>query len=228
MKRHTVVFDLDGTLVDTAPDLVRATNHVLAGLGLAPVEAARLRPTVSYGARALIEHALEISGHPSATSEVDALLERFLAYYADNIAVESRPFPEAVEAVVRLGGRGYRLAVCTNKREGLSRRLLKELGMDRLFHAIVGRDTLPVHKPDPGHLIGTVILSDGNLDRTVMVGDSEIDVRTAKAAGIPVIGATFGYSAEPIASFAPEATFDHYREIDARVEALMRGLEQET
>jgi phosphoglycolate phosphatase len=116
-----------------------------------------------------------------------------------------------------------RLAVCTNKREAPSRKLLRALSMDGLFSAIVGRDTLPVHKPDPGHLIGTVILADGNLSHVVMVGDTEIDVATAKAAGLPVIGVTFGYSAEPIHTFVPDGIINHYRELEGRIDAVLRA-----
>ncbi len=116
-----------------------------------------------------------------------------------------------------LAKRGTKLAVCTNKREALSRQLFKELKMDRLFSAIVGRDTLPVYKPDPGHLIGTIILADGNLDRAIMVGDSEVDVATAKRAGVPCIGVTFGYTTAPIATFKPEGLIDHYRDLETRM-----------
>ncbi len=214
MKNVTLVLDLDGTLVDTAPDLVRATNHVMRSIGApeAPVE--HIRATVSHGARAMIVHALSLAGRSLSDPEVDKLLNQFLAYYSDNIAVDSRPFPDVIEVLTGLAKRGTKLAVCTNKREALSRKLLKELKMDRLFNAIVGRDTLPVYKPDPGHLIGTIILADGNLDRAIMVGDSETDVATAKRAGVPCIGVTFGYTTAPVASFKPEGLIDHYRDLE--------------
>ncbi len=223
MQDLTVVFDLDGTLVDTAPDLVRATNHAIASVGLPAVAAGLIRPTVSYGARAMIEHALEIHGRTLDEPEVDKLLATFLDYYSANIAVESRPFPEVPQVLQRMREQGARLAVCTNKREGMSRKLLAELGLLKLFAAVVGRDTLPVHKPDPGHLIGTIILADGNLSNAVMVGDSEVDVKTAKAAGIPVIGVSFGYTVKPVASFAPEGVIAHYRELEAELARVVKA-----
>ena len=223
MKNVTLVLDLDGTLVDTAPDLVRATNHVMREIGAPEAPGENIRATVSHGARAMIVHALALAGRSMSDPEIDKLLDRFLAYYASNIAVESRPFPGAVDVLTGLAKRGTRLAVCTNKREGLSRQLLKELKMDRLFSAIVGRDTLPVYKPDPGHLIGTIILADGNLDRAIMVGDSEVDVATAKRAGVPCIGVTFGYTSQPIASFQPEGLIDHYRDLESRMREVLEA-----
>jgi phosphoglycolate phosphatase len=223
MKDVTLVLDLDGTLVDTAPDLVRATNHVMRSIGASEAPGEHIRATVSHGARAMIVHALALAGRSMSDSDVDRLLDEFLDYYAGNIAVDSQPYPGAVEVLSGLAKRGTKLAVCTNKREGLSRKLLKELKMDRLFSAIVGRDTLPVYKPDPGHLIGTIILADGNLDRAVMVGDSETDVETAKRAGIPCIGVTFGYTTAPVATFKPEGLIDHYRDLEARMHEVLKA-----
>lgn len=222
MRDMTVVFDLDGTLVHTAPDLIGATEHVLGSIGLKSVPSAAITPTVSRGARAMIEHALSIHRYTASEPEVDELLERFLTYYEKNIAVRSKPFPDVLPSLQRLKQKGARLAVCTNKRENLSRKLLRELSMHDLFSAVVGRDTLPVHKPDPGHLIGTIILADGDLSKAIMVGDSEVDVKTAKTAGIPVIGVTFGYTVEPVSSFEPDATIDHYRDLESRISSVMR------
>lgn len=222
MNGLTIVFDLDGTLVDSAPDLIHATNHTLGLVGLAPVPGELIRATVSHGARAMIAHGLALSGRQVAEPELDELLVRFLDYYRRNIAVESRPFPAAVEVLGRLKAEGSLLAVCTNKTEALARQLLGALEIDGLFQAIVGRDTLPVYKPDPGHLIGTVIMADGDLGKAVMVGDSEIDVRTAKTAGIPVVGVSFGYTPQPIGSFEPDAVIDHYDQLEDRIAGLVR------
>jgi len=221
MPSLTAIFDLDGTLVDTAADLIAATNRTLAKLRLSPAPADLLRPTVNSGARALIEAALLHHGVAKSATEIDTLLDAFLVDYGRNIAVESKPFPGAVAALAKLRNDGARLGVCTNKREHLARKLLAELRMDGLFHAVTGRDTLPVHKPDPGHLIGTVILADGDLGRCVMVGDSEIDMRTGKSAGIPVIGVSFGYSREPIATFKPDLVLDHFDRLGAAIQNLL-------
>jgi phosphoglycolate phosphatase len=217
MQNLTVVFDLDGTLVDTAPDLVGATNHALADLGLAPVEARLLRPWISFGAQRMIVEALVHSGEKVPPGEVDRLLALFLGYYEENIARESRPYPGVVQAIQTLSAGGARLAVCTNKRESLSRSLLSALDLERHFHGLAGRDTFPVCKPHPDHLLGAVRLAGGVPGRSVMVGDSDVDITTAKAAGIPVVAVSFGYTATPVAELNPDRVIDHY---DALLPAL--------
>ena len=217
----TLVFDLDGTLIDTAPDLIRATNHVLAGSGLAAVSGEALRPFVSFGARRLITRGLELSDTTLAEPEVDALLATFLAYYADNIAAESRPYPSVLDVLDRAAARGATLAVCTNKREHLSRKLLAELGLAQRFAAICGFDTFDVCKPDPGHLTGTIARAGGVPERAVMIGDSNTDVATARAAAIPIIGVSFGYTDVPMHALGPDAVIDHYDEFEAALARLL-------
>jgi phosphoglycolate phosphatase len=166
---------------------------------------------------------LRIHGISRSEAEIDELLERFLAFYGDNIAVESRPFPGLVEVLERCRAAGATLAVCTNKREGLSRRLLAELGLAPLFHALAGRDTFAVCKPHPDHLLGVIRLADGDPRRAVMIGDSDTDIQTAKAARIPIIGVTFGYTDVPVAKLGADAVIDQYGEFQP---ALARLLEQ--
>ncbi|MCB1519987.1 MAG: phosphoglycolate phosphatase [Hyphomicrobiaceae bacterium] len=206
----TIVFDLDGTLVDTAPDLIGATNHALADIGLGAVPGAALRPWISFGARRMIEEGLRHSGEVRPATEVDRLLALFLGHYEANIAVVSRPYPGAVEALGAILDAGGSLAVCTNKRESLSLRLLTELDLVDYFAAIVGRDTLAACKPDPLHLTGAIEMAGGARGAAVMVGDSGVDIQTARAASIPVVGVTFGYTDTPIQSLGPDAVIDHY------------------
>lgn len=208
----TVVFDLDGTLVDTAPDLAAATNHVLGLAGLAAIPALRLRPFISHGARAMIDAGLRLHGKSFAEGELNRLYEQFLAFYADNLAVASRPFEGLTELLDQLVAAGARLAVCTNKVEGLSKLLLRELDLEHRFAAIAGRDTFDEFKPAPGHLTRTIAMAGGRADRAVMVGDSEVDIATAAAARVPSIAVTFGYTPRPVAEFKPDAVIDHYRE----------------
>ncbi len=217
MQNLTVVFDLDGTLVDTAPDLVGATNHALSDLGLPAVAADILRPWISFGAQRMIVEALVHSGEQLPASEVDRLLALFLAYYEENIARESRAFPGVIEAIEQLTAAGARLAVCTNKRESLSRSLLVALDLDRHFQGLAGRDTFPVCKPHPDHLLGAVRLAGGDPAHALMVGDSDVDIRTAKAAGVPVVAVSFGYTAIPVRELAPDRVIDHY---DALIPAI--------
>lgn len=221
----TIVFDLDGTLVDTAPDLVAATNSILGRVGAPHVSVERLKMWVGSGARAMIVEGLRNAGGSflgmsQDGTKVDQLLAEFLDYYEANIAVESRPFDGAEDALIRLRDMGHRLAVCTNKRESLSIKLLDALNLSPYFAAVAGRDTFPVSKPDPGHLTGAVTLANGTRDRAVMIGDSQTDILTAKRADIPVIAVTHGYTDRPVLEFNPTATIDHFSEIDAALSAL--------
>src|SRR5262245_55565311 len=175
----TIVFDLDGTLVDTAADLTNALNDVLMRRGLEPVSIEVIRGCVGHGAQVMIEQALARAG---AEGDVDRMLAEFLTHYETNIARESRPYPGAVAALNRLAAQGAQLAICTNKRASLSRLLIQELEIEHYFTALAGRDTFPVAKPHPGHLTGTIALAGGDPSRSVMIGDSDIDLKTAKAA----------------------------------------------
>jgi len=222
MRDLTLVFDLDGTLVDTAPDLVAATNHVLEHMGLAPVCEKSLRPWIGHGAKYMVEHAIGDRAAQLTPAEHDRLLERYLEYYGANIAVGSQPFEGTIAALERFQAAGARLAVCTNKMEGMSRALLDALDMSRFFAAIAGRDTLPNFKPHPEHLLGTIRLAGGEPSRAVMIGDSRTDIATAKAAGVPVIAVSFGYTETPVHELEPDAVIDTYAELEPAIAALLR------
>jgi len=159
-----------------------------------------------------------------ADDDVDQMLAEFLVHYEANIASESRPYPGAVAALESLAAQGARLAVCTNKREHLSRRLLHALQLEGYFGAIAGRDTFAVSKPDPGHLTGVIALAGGKPRRALMVGDSEVDIRTAKSASVPMILVSFGYAASPLDGFAPEVVIDRFAELEVHAAALLNGL----
>lgn len=218
LKDATIVFDLDGTLVDTAPDLTNALNEVLARHGHAVVSADTIRSSVGLGARAMIEEALRRAG---AQDDVDRMLAEFLVHYEYNIANESRPFPGAAAALDTLARAGARLALCTNKREYLTRRLLSALGLHHYFHGVAGRDTFRVSKPDPGHLTGVIELARGTPARAIMVGDSEIDLRTAKEAQVPSILVSFGYATDSVHELVPDAIIDHFDELVAKASSLL-------
>ncbi|MGE0855164.1 MAG: phosphoglycolate phosphatase [Hyphomicrobiaceae bacterium] len=217
----TIVFDLDGTLIDTAPDLVTATNHCIGEIGLPPRPAADLRPWISFGAARMITEALAQSGVPREAMPVDPLLASFLRHYEGNIATHSRPDPGALQALDRLAAAGAKVAVCTNKREELARSLLTALGLAPRFAAIVGRFSLPEHKPHPLHLTGTIALAGGRTEAAVMVGDSAVDVATARAAGVPVAGVTFGYTDTPMANLGPDILIEHYDDLVDALPALL-------
>ena len=220
MHALTIAFDLDGTLVETAPDLIAATNHALAAVDLAPVPAGDLRASISFGSRAMIEQGLRLHGRSLKVAEVDRLQHMFLAHYAANIAAESHAYPGLEAALSAVAAGGARLVVCTNKQEALSRQLLDALGLTAHFKAIAGRDTFAVCKPHPDHLIGAIRMAGGTPSQAIMVGDSETDIKTARAAGIPVIGVPFGYTDVPIYDLAPDMVIEHYRELEAAVERV--------
>ncbi|NNM72468.1 phosphoglycolate phosphatase [Enterovirga aerilata] len=217
------VFDLDGTLADTAPDLIATLNAILAREGVPPVPLEAARDLIGAGARALVERGFEAAGLELAPAKSDALYRDFLAHYAENLCVESRLFPGVSDALERLAAEGFRLAVCTNKVELLSRRLLEGLGAAERFVAICGRDTFPYFKPDPRHLTLTIEQAGGDPARAVMVGDSQTDISTAKAAGIPVVGVTFGYTDTPVRELGPDAVIDRFEELPAAVAAIAAG-----
>lgn len=221
MHNATLVFDLDGTLVDTAPDLVAATNHALADLALPPIPAETLRHAIGFGARRMIMVGLKETGVTLDEPEIDRLLARFLAYYERNIARESRPFEGAIAVLEQFRTEGARLAVCTNKRLALAEQLLTELRVRDLFVAVAGRDSFPVHKPHPDHLTRTIAMAGGDKSASVMVGDTGIDIETARAAGVPSVACTFGYSDVPVATYGPDTIIDAYAELDAVVRELL-------
>lgn len=217
----TLVLDLDGTLVDTAPDLLATLNVVLAGEGLPPLTLEDVRALTGAGARALLERGLAASGVSVGPRRMDTLFARFIDHYAAHIADHSRPFPGVPEALERFASAGWHLAVCTNKLEGLARRLLDALALSPRFDVICGGDTFPYRKPDPRHLLDTVRRAGGDPGRAVMVGDSAADIRAAKGGSIPCVGVTFGYTDIPVAELGPDVTLDHF---DGLFEAATRLL----
>jgi phosphoglycolate phosphatase len=218
---RTVVFDLDGTLVDTAPDLINALNFVLDREGLPPVPLHSARNMIGAGARRLIERGLELEGRAASFEDVTRLLSDFIDYYAAHIADASRPFEGVVGALDDLGALGYRFAVCTNKLEWLSKLLLDRLGLSSRFSAICGADTFGVSKPDPAILQQTIARAGGQLSSAVMVGDAGPDIGVARRAGVPVIGVGFGYTEVPIADLKPDRLITHMSQLPRAVESLM-------
>jgi phosphoglycolate phosphatase len=216
-----IVFDLDGTLVDTAPDLISALNWVLDREGLPPVPLQSARSMIGAGARRLIERGLELEGRAASYEDVTRLTGDFIDHYAAHIADASRPFDGLERALDDLAALGYRFAVCTNKLEWLSKRLLDQLGLSARFAAICGADTFGVSKPDPAILQQTIARAGGQLSQAIMVGDAGPDIGVARRAGIPVIGVEFGYTEVPIADLKPDRLVSHMRELPAAVQSLM-------
>jgi phosphoglycolate phosphatase len=217
----TIVFDLDGTLADTAEDLVATLNLILVREGLEAIPASSARELIGYGSRALLQRGFAVQGRTVTPSRLETLFEDFLAHYGSHLADATRLFPGVEAALDRLSQKGHRLAVCTNKHEKLSRELLGALGVASRFQAICGRDTFTFCKPDPRHLTETVLLAGGSAAAAIMVGDSKTDIDTARAAELPVIAVPFGYTDIPVAELAPDSIIDHFDEIDAAIDKLI-------
>lgn len=220
MPIPTIVFDLDGTLIDTAPDLVDTLNVVFAREGLPPVPYDTARNLIGGGARAMIARGIEAEGRVLTPAKLEQLFADFIAYYAEHVADRSQPFPGLVDALDMLASRGHRFAVCTNKLERLSLLLLNQLKLADRFAAICGQDTFGMQKPDPEVLRRTIAAAGGIPQQAIMIGDSLTDIRTARAAGIPVIAVDFGYSEKPVSEFAPDRIISHFSQLPASIAAI--------
>lgn len=210
MSSPLVIFDLDGTLIDTAPDLIDSLNDTIATAGLAPVTFDDLTHLVGQGARVMIRRAFELRKAALGDAEAEALFQHFVSHYHDHMPGKSRPFDGMIACLDRLSAAGMKLAVCTNKAEGLAIPLLEKLGLSRHFAATTGGDTFAVRKPDAAHIFGTIDRAGGERRESVMVGDSINDILAAKNADIPSIAVDFGYSDVPVASLSPARVISHF------------------
>jgi phosphoglycolate phosphatase len=216
----TIIFDLDGTLVDTAPDLIDTLNTILGREGLPTIPDNEARALIGHGARRMLEGGVAVAGRP--VDDFDRMYSDFITYYADHLADRSRPFPGVEAALDTLAGRGSTFAVCTNKLEWLSVRLLTSLGLAERFAAICGQDTFGVQKPHPEALLGTLRRAGGSLERAVMVGDSQTDIATARAALMPVVAVDFGYTDVPVRELGPDKIISHYSDLPEAIEMLLQ------
>lgn len=218
---RTIVFDLDGTLADTSADLIAAANACFRDLGLGtPLDARADALTAFHGGRAMLRLGYARLGLGDEAA-VDAQYPRLLAAYAAGIDTHTRLYPGAVEAVQALRAAGYATAICTNKPEGLAQELVRRLGIRDLFGALIGADTLPVRKPDPAPYRAAVAGAGGDVARSLLVGDTETDRRTAAAAGVPCVLVSFGPEGAGVARLAPEALLDHYADLPGLAARLL-------
>jgi phosphoglycolate phosphatase len=215
-----IVFDLDGTLVDTAPDLVATLNVIFASEGLPPVPYDEARTMIGGGARAMLTHGLKADGRVVTPEKLEQLFTDFVAYYTDHVADLSQPFPGLDDALDTLSARGHRFAVCTNKFERQSVMLLEALKLAHRFDAICGQDTFAIAKPDPEIYRRTVAAAGGDVTRSIMIGDSETDILTARAAGIPVIAVDFGYSDRPVSEYGPDRLISHFSQLPGEIAGI--------
>ena len=219
-----IVFDLDGTLADTAGDLLATLNFILTREGLTAVTDAEARRMVGMGARMLIKRGFDQAGASVAPARLEDLFHEFLSHYEENIAVHTRLFPGVEQALDRFEAAGFAFAVCTNKIEKPSVKLLKALGVADRFRAICGQDTFAWWKPDPRALLSTIERAGGVPGRTVMVGDSKTDIDTAKAAGVPVVAVDFGYTDVHVSELGPDRVISHFDSLWEAVELVSPAL----
>nr|WP_272871367.1 HAD family hydrolase [Agrobacterium tumefaciens] len=207
------IFDLDGTLVDTAADLIASLNHTIAVAGLAPVTYEDITHLVGQGARVTIKRAFALRETELPEAELEPLYERLITHYRAEMPGESRPYPGIINTLDALSEAGITLAVCTNKTEILALPLLEKLGLTRYFAAITCGDTFSFRKPDARHILGTIEKAGGDSRRSIMVGDSVNDILAARNAAVPSIGVTFGYSDVPMAELEPDVVIDDFTEL---------------
>ena len=220
LEGWTIVFDLDGTLVESAPDLLNALNHTIGQQGLAPVDLNDIRSMIGHGAKAMISHAFARSGRSIGGTDLDAFWTVFLDHYRANIAVDSFIFEGVEPALQALSSHGATLSVCTNKTQALSELLLHELEILGHFSSVVGADSVPAKKPHGDHILAAIDLAKGTRDRAIMVGDSKTDEKAALNAGLPFIFVPFGYEAAPMEDIEHAGVLHHYSELLGRVLAL--------
>ena len=221
MPAPTIVFDLDGTLIDTAPDLIDTLNTILSRHDVSPVAFAEARTMIGAGVKPLLQRALASKGKQFPPNEIDRLFGEYLEIYAAHIADRSRPFPGLEKALDAMTAQGCTLAVCTNKLEWLSVKLLKELRLAQRFAAICGQDTFTMRKPDPDMLRLTIVRAGGDTGHAVMVGDSMTDVATARAASIPVVAVDFGYTDTPPSQLGADRLISHFDALPAAIAELL-------
>jgi phosphoglycolate phosphatase len=223
MIAPTIVYDLDGTLADTAEDLMAALNAVLGSRGLAPLPVESARSMLGAGARVLIKRGFAASGRALDPPTLEASFADFLAHYNAHIADRTQLYPGVKNALAVIARLGWRQAVCTNKLEGSAKLLMTKLGVADLFAFICGQDTFGVGKPDAAPLLKTIAASGGASERAIMVGDSITDIKTARAAGLPVIAVDFGYTDVPVAELGPDRVISHFDELAEACGALLGG-----
>ncbi len=220
LRGGALLFDLDGTLVDTVEDLSASMNHALTAAGHDPVPTGEVRHLVGHGARRMLMRGFLLSaGREAEEAELDEAMTRFLDYYGENIAVHSRPFDHVIEMTEGFLARGARAAICTNKREAMARLLIETLGLTSLFDVIVGADTTEAAKPDPAPV--RLCLEKTGAARAAFIGDSDTDIRAADAAALPCFVANFGYGPVTLADRA--TVFSSYREAAPLIEGALKA-----
>ncbi|MFC5067863.1 HAD-IA family hydrolase [Flaviflagellibacter deserti] len=221
MTGRTIVFDLDGTLVDSAPDIINGLNVSLALENIDPVTPLELRSLIGGGVRLLLSRGLKLRKHEVSEPRFEELVATFLSHYELHIADETTLYPDVIAVLDRLAADGNRLAICTNKPIKLTHLLLDALNIRDRFAAVTGADTFPVRKPDAAHLTGTIELAKGNPANAIMIGDSKTDLDTARNAGLPIVLMDYGYTEIPASELGPDRLLSNFRDVPGAIDDLL-------
>lgn len=214
MSAPTIVFDLDGTFADTAPDLYQTVCWLLAMENRPRVSFERMKALIGDGAVPMIRGSFGDTGGVPEGDGFDRLVKMFLAYYAQHLADHSEPFPDALAAIHRFRARGAKIAICTNKRYGFAMEQLRLWRLTHMFDAVKGADSFPFRKPDGRHLTETIKAAGGDPARALMIGDSSADVGAARDAGVPCVAVTFGYGATPAHELGADRLIESFGQLD--------------
>lgn len=223
MTSPLAIFDLDGTLVDTAPDLIDSLNHAISPAGLPPFGIDKLHLLVGRGIKVMIERAFAYYDKPLDPDTFEACFTRFTEFYRNGMPGKSKPYPGVVDALTRLKSAGFDLAVCTNKREPLTMPLLTSLSLIDHFTTIAGGDTFAFRKPDPRHILATIERAGNTPENAVMIGDSSNDIDAARAGGVATIAVSFGYADKPVAELGADRIIDHYDQLTPELAQSLIG-----
>ncbi|KZL17784.1 Phosphoglycolate phosphatase [Pseudovibrio axinellae] len=220
MTTPVLVFDLDGTLLETMGDLTASMNHVLVEAGFEAIEPERVRKMVGAGVKVLMSRGLEANKVEVTEEVLEPLLTKFIRHYETHIADHTYAFPQALETVANLREAGWKTAICTNKLEKLAKPLVRAKNMEHLFDAVVGGDTFSKNKPDAMPVFGAIDIAGGSRAGSIFVGDSKADIAAARNAGLPVIAVDFGYTDIPVRELGPDVVISHFNQLEAAVKEL--------
>jgi|APCry1669189534_1035231.scaffolds.fasta_scaffold61753_1 phosphoglycolate phosphatase len=218
MGSRVLLFDLDGTLVDSAPDLAEALDFVLVEHGLKPIGLAQTRRMIGHGIPKLVEEGFSYRGRKLKSDLLAHSIDRFREHYSNNLSVKTRIYPGVIEGLTLLFNDGWSMSVCTNKLESYARKILEDLGLIQFFKSVVGPDTFGISKPDPRQLLRTL---PDRYDAAIVIGDSEVDVAAAKAAFLPIIAVSYGYCQVPVKLFSPDLVVSNFSEVPEAIKSIM-------
>ncbi len=219
--RMSLIFDLDGTLFDTAPGLMQTMNELLARRDCGPLGLDDIKARLSFGARAIMKSALEQSGLKVDADALEELFREFITHYSAIMAAMSAPYPGLIKALEQFEDDGFLMGVCTNRFEKSASALIGALGVEKHFKTVIGQDSIGIAKPDPAPVFETLDRMGGAVRQAIFIGDSEVDVAAARAAGLPVIAVSFGYAGVPARELGADMVIDHFDELEEAVGELI-------